>query len=191
MTVDAASTHELPGEPMRSGRNTWNNQVRRHALMTPDDIAVKYLDTATTWRELDDRSHRFAAALQHLGVQFGDRILMALLNRTEYVEAVLGANLIGAIPVPVNIRMSPAEVGYLVQDSGATIILTEQLLAPLADAVRASTGAIDTTIVVDAGESGDHLDYEALLDRGSGGSGRGRYPRRHRRTDHVHLGHHR
>ncbi len=38
---------------------------------------------------------------------------MAMLNRTEYVEAVLGATLIGAIPVPVNIRMSPAEVAYL------------------------------------------------------------------------------
>lgn len=164
MTVAAETTRKLLDEPMRSSRNTWNTQVRRHALMTPDEIAVKYLDTATTWRELDDRAHRFAAALQHRGVQFGDRILMALLNRTEYVEAVLGANLIGAIPVPVNIRMSPAEVGYLVQDSGATIILTERLLAPLADAVRANIGLIDTIIVVDDGDSADHLDYETLLE---------------------------
>ncbi|WP_207838620.1 fatty-acid--CoA ligase FadD5 [Williamsia soli] len=163
MTVATDSTSEVLLEPMRSSRNTWNTQVRRHALMTPDEIAVKYLGVATTWRDLDDRSHRFAAALQHRGVRFGDRVLIALLNRTEYVEAVLGANLIGAIPVPVNIRMSPAEVGYLVQDSGARIILTERLLAPLADAVRASTGTIDTTIVVDAADSADHVDYETCL----------------------------
>lgn len=164
MTVAAESTSKLLDEPLRSSRNTWNNQVRRHAHMTPDHVAVKYLDTATTWRELNDRSRRFAAALQRHGVQFGDRILMALLNRTEYVEAVLGANLIGAIPVPVNIRMSPAEVGFLVQNSGATVLLTENLLVPLADAVRASTGTIDTTIVVDAAaDSVDHLDYEELL----------------------------
>ena len=53
------------------------------------------------WRELDERTRGFAAALNRRGVGFGDRILIVMLNRSEYVEAVLGANLIGAIPVPV------------------------------------------------------------------------------------------
>ncbi|NED66357.1 AMP-binding protein, partial [Streptomyces sp. SID10244] len=66
-------------------------------------------------------------------------------------------------PVPVNIRMSPAEVAYLVTDSGARVIVTEKLLAPVAEAVRTSTGAIDTTIVVDGGDGGTHLDYETLV----------------------------
>ncbi len=163
MTATTESTIDLTTEPMRSRRNHWNNQVRRHAFMIPDQTAIKYLDKATTWRELDERTRAFAAALYRRGVRFGDRVLMALLNRTEYVEAVLGANLIGAIPVPVNIRMSPAEVGYLVTDSGARVIVTEKLLAPLADAVNASTGGIDTTIVVDGSENPAHLDYETLL----------------------------
>ncbi|NDZ96921.1 long-chain-fatty-acid--CoA ligase [Streptomyces sp. SID6673] len=163
MTVTTESTSDLVAEPMRSRRNHWNNQVRRHAFMTPDRTAVTYLDTAITWRELDERSRAFAAALHRRGVRFGDRVLMALLNRTEYIEAVLGANLIGAIPVPVNIRMSPAEVAYLVTDSGARVIVTEKLLAPVAEAVRTSTGAIDTTIVVDGGDGGTHLDYETLV----------------------------
>ena len=164
MTTTAASTHDLVTEPLRSRRNHWNNQVRRHAFMTPDRAAIKYLDTAVTWRELDERSRAFGAALHRRGVRFGDRVLMALLNRTEYVEAILGATLIGAIPVPVNIRMSPAEVGYLVTNSGARVILTEKLLAPLADAVSTSVGGIETIIVVDGGPDDDaHLDYETLL----------------------------
>ncbi|WP_067901253.1 fatty-acid--CoA ligase FadD5 [Nocardia vaccinii] len=166
MTATTQSTNEAITEPLRSRRNHWNNQVHRHALMTPERTAITYLGKSTTWRALDDRSRAFAAALHRRGVRFGDRVLMALLNRTEYIEAVLAANLIGAIPVPVNIRMSPAEVSYLVGDSGAKVVVTENLLAPLMDAVRASTGAIDTMIVVDAGADPEHLDYEAILTEG-------------------------
>ncbi|WP_157108604.1 AMP-binding protein, partial [Aldersonia kunmingensis] len=163
MTATTESTNELTTEPLRSRRNHWNNQVRRHSFMTPDRTAIRYLDTSTTWRQLDQRSHAFAAALHRRGVRFGDRVLITMLNRTEYIEAVLGANLIGAIPVPVNFRMSPAEVGFLVADSGAKVIVTEKLLAPLMDAVSAATGAIDTMIVVDGGDDSAHLDFEALL----------------------------
>ncbi|MCX4093196.1 fatty-acid--CoA ligase FadD5 [Nocardia sp. alder85J] len=162
MSATTESTNDLSTEPLRSRRNHWNNQVRRHAFMKPNETAIKYLDNETTWRDLDNRSRAFAAALHHRGVRFGDRILMALLNRTEYIEAVLGANLIGAIPVPVNIRMSPAEVGHLVTDSGAEVILTEKLLAPLIDAVR-TTHPLDTMIVIDAADNPTHLDYETLL----------------------------
>jgi fatty-acyl-CoA synthase len=163
MTATTESTNELTTEPLRSRRNHWNNQVRRHSFMTPDRTAIRYLDRSTTWRELDERSHAFAAALHRRGVRFGDRVLMAMLNRTEYIEAVLGANLIGAIPVPVNFRMSPAEVGFLVADSGAKVVVTEKLLVPLMDAVSTATGTIDTMIVVDGGDDSAHLDFEALL----------------------------
>ncbi|MXP21018.1 long-chain-fatty-acid--CoA ligase [Gordonia sp. HNM0687] len=160
-TIDPAS--DLTTEPLRSRRNHWNNQVRRHAFMTPDRPALKFLGQVTTWRELDERTRAFAAALSRRGVGFGDRILLVMLNRSEYVEATLGANLIGAIPVPVNVRMSPAEIAFLVSDSGAKVIVTESLLAPLADAVVASTGAIDSTIVVGDTDNAAHLKYEELM----------------------------
>ncbi|MDY6807692.1 long-chain-fatty-acid--CoA ligase [Gordonia sp. HNM0687] len=164
MTATASGqTSELTTEPMRSRRNHWNNQIRRHSFMVPDQVAVKYLDRATTWRQLEERTHAFAAALHRRGVRFGDRVLMAMLNRTEYIEAVLGANLIGAIPVPVNIRMSPAEVAFLLTDSGSKVVVTEALLAPLMDAAVASTGGVEATIVVDRPADSGHLDYAELL----------------------------
>ncbi|GEE03452.1 long-chain-fatty-acid--CoA ligase [Gordonia spumicola] len=153
----------LNAEPQRSRRNHWNNQARRHAAMTPDKPALRFMGKTTTWRELDDRTHALAATLLARGVAFGDRILLLMLNRTEYVETVFAANLIGAIPVPVNIRMAPPEIAFLVADSGAKVIVTESLLAPLADAVAAATGAIDMTIVVGGAQNDDHLDYEALV----------------------------
>ncbi|MGW0039943.1 fatty-acid--CoA ligase FadD5 [Gordonia sp. NPDC003376] len=163
MTTATDPTTGQGTEPWRSRRSHWNSQLHRHAFMIPDEVAVTYLDRSTTWRELDDRSRAFAGALQRRGVQFGDRVLMAMLNRTEYLEAVLGANLIGAIPVPVNIRMAPAEVAYLVTDSGARVVVTERLLAPVADAVVTATGSIDMVVVVDGSDAPGHLDYETLV----------------------------
>ncbi|MCH5645370.1 MULTISPECIES: fatty-acid--CoA ligase FadD5 [unclassified Gordonia (in: high G+C Gram-positive bacteria)] len=163
MTATLDSSSDLVTEPLRSRRNHWNNQIRRHAFMTPDKPALKFMGQVTTWKQLDERSRAFAAALSRRGVQFGDRILLILLNRSEYVEATLGANLIGAIPVPVNIRMSPAEIAFLVTDSGAKVIVTESLLAPLADAVSAATGAIDATVVVGDTQNEAHLKFEDLV----------------------------
>ncbi|MGB3302925.1 MAG: fatty-acid--CoA ligase FadD5 [Gordonia sp. (in: high G+C Gram-positive bacteria)] len=153
----------LNSEPQRSRRNHWNNQVRRHASMKPDDIAFRFLGHSTTWSQLDERTHSLAAALLRRGVQFGDRILVLMLNRTEYVELVLAANLIGAIPVPVNIRMAPAEVAFLVGDSGARVIVTETMLAPLADAVAQITGSIETIITVGDVANESHLGFEDLI----------------------------
>lgn len=153
---------ELNSEPTRSRRNHWNNQVRRHAEMIPDKPALKFLGQVTTWKELDERTHRLAAALSRRGIGFGDRLLVVMLNRPEYIELVFAANLIGAIPVPVNIRMAPPEIGFLAQDSGAKLIATEALLAPLADAVAGMTGIGDVLVV---GETANerHLKYDELV----------------------------
>ncbi|MGV9827313.1 MULTISPECIES: fatty-acid--CoA ligase FadD5 [unclassified Gordonia (in: high G+C Gram-positive bacteria)] len=158
----AATAHDLGTEPLRSRRNHWNNQVNRHAFMTPDAPALKYLGEVTTWAQLDQRTRAFAAALHRRGVRFGDRILVLMLNRPEYVEVVLGANLIGAIPVPVNVRMSPAEVAFLVADSEAETIVTDAVLTPLADAVVSATTGIDRVIVVGGPAGPDHLDTARL-----------------------------
>ncbi|MFC0313917.1 fatty-acid--CoA ligase FadD5 [Gordonia phosphorivorans] len=153
---------DLNTEPTRSRRNHWNNQCRRHAQMIPDRPALKFMGKTTTWAELDARTHRLAAALRRRGLGFGDRIMVLMLNRSEYVEVVFAANLIGAIPVPVNIRMAPPEIGFIVQDSGSSMIVTESLLAPLADAVAGITG-IENVIVVGDTDNAGHLKYEELV----------------------------
>lgn len=119
------------------------NQLARHALMQPDDTALRFLGRTTTWAELDRRVTALAGALGRRGIGFGDRVLILMLNRTEYVESFLAANLLGAIAVPVNFRMTPPEIAYLVGDCEARIVITESVLAGVATAVR----ALDSTLV--------------------------------------------
>lgn len=146
-------------EPQRSRRNNWNNQVRRHALMQPDAVALRFQGASITWSELDDRVARFAGVLSRRGVGFGDRVLILMLNRPEYLEAVLAVNALGALAVPVNFRMTPPEVAFLAQNSGSHIVVTDETLSPLAGAVAAQVDSLGETIVV--GEAYEHLIAES------------------------------
>src|SRR5258705_6317638 len=87
-------------QPFLARRNNWTNQLARHALMQPDATALRFLGRTTTWSELDRRVTALAGALSRRGVEFGDRVLILMLNRTEFIETFLAANLLGAIAVP-------------------------------------------------------------------------------------------
>lgn len=124
------------GQPYLARRQNWTNQLARHAMMQPDATALRFLGRTTTWRELDHRVTALAGALSRRGVGFGDRVLILMLNRTEFIESMLAANLLGAIAVPVNFRMTPPEIAFLVSDCDARVIVTEPVLAAVATAVR-------------------------------------------------------
>ncbi|MGW6333849.1 fatty-acid--CoA ligase FadD5 [Nocardia rhamnosiphila] len=141
-------------EPIRSRRNHWNNQLATHAVMRPDEVALRFRGADTTWRQLHERSQKFADALARRGVGFGDRVLILALNYPEYLEAVFGINALGAIAVPVNFRLTPPEVAYIVGDSGAKAVVTDTVLRPLATAVQGQAPGLEHCFVI-GGSSGD------------------------------------
>ncbi len=153
-------------EPLRSTRNHWMTWVETHALMRPDDVAFRFLGNDTTWAELRHRVADLASGLAGRGVVQGDRVLLLTLNRTEFFETVLAVNTLGAIAVPLNFRLTPAEVVTLALDCGATAVVTEPALAPLAAAVRAQVPALALTIVMGAPTEGDQLGYEQVVEEG-------------------------
>lgn len=150
-------------QPYLARRQNWVNQLERHALMQPGATALRFLGRTVTWAELDRRVAALANALSRRGVGFGDRVMILMLNRTEFVEAVLATNRIGAIAVPVNFRLTPAELAFLVDDCEAPVMITESVLATVAGAVRNITQVLCTIIV--AGGAGDDgfIEYEDLI----------------------------
>ncbi|MGW4353543.1 fatty-acid--CoA ligase FadD5 [Nocardia sp. NPDC004582] len=150
-------------EPIRSVRNHWVNQIATHAAMRPGHVAFKFKGAETTWKQLHERSEKFADALSRRGVGFGDRVVLLALNYTEYIEAVMGINALGAIAVPVNFRLTPPEVAYIVADSGAKAVVTDSALRPLATGVAAQIPDLATVVVIN-GQTGDGvLGYDDAL----------------------------
>ena len=167
-------TAELTGHEARSGalnteqpylarRQNWVNQLERHALMQPGAPALRFLSNTVTWSELRRRVAALAGALCRRRVGSGDRVMILMLNRTEFVESVLAANMIGAIAVPVNFRLTPAEIAFLVDDCEARVMITEPVLAAVGIGVRNITSVLKTVVV--AGDASDQglLSYEDLV----------------------------
>lgn len=150
-------------QPYLARRQNWVNQLERHAMMQPDAPALRFVGNTMTWADLRRRVAALAGALSGRGVGFGDRVMILMLNRTEFVESVLAANMIGAIAVPLNFRLTPTEIAVLVEDCVAHVMLTEAALAPVAIGVR-NIQPLLSVIVVAGGSSQDSVfGYENLL----------------------------
>lgn len=150
-------------QPYLARRQNWVNQLERHAMMQPDAPALRFVGNTMTWADLRRRVAALAGALSGRGVGFVDRVMILMLNRTEFVESVLAANMIGAIAVPLNFRLTPTEIAVLVEDCVAHVMLTEAALAPVAIGVR-NIQPLLSVIVVAGGSSQDSVfGYEDLL----------------------------
>lgn len=136
--------------PAAVRRNHWMNQIATHATMRPDAPAFRHRGATTTWREAAEGMDAFAAALARRGVGAGDRVALLTLNRPEVIISVFGINRIGAIAVPVNIRLTPAEIAYIIDDADTSVIVVEAPLAPLVAAVAQITDRITRVIVIGA-----------------------------------------
>jgi fatty-acyl-CoA synthase len=150
-------------QPYLARRQNWINQLERHALMQPDAPALRFLGNTLTWAELRRRVAALAAALSRRGVGFGDRVMILMLNRTEFIEAVLAANMTGAIAVPVNFRLTATEIAFLAADCGARVMITESVLAAVATAVGKTEPMLDTIVVADGSGEDGLLGYEDMI----------------------------
>jgi fatty-acyl-CoA synthase len=157
--TDASPTEQ----PYLARRQNWTNQLARHALMQPDATALRFLGHTTTWGELDRRVTALAGSLSRRGVGFADRVLILMLNRTEFIESFLAANKLGAIAVPVNFRMTPPEIAFLVSDCQPRVMITEAVLANVATAVRGIDPTLETVVVAGAGTDDEVIGYDDLI----------------------------
>ncbi len=100
------------------------------AARQPDKIALFYGEKEYSFSDLLTESRRVAAFLQgEMGVKPGDRVAMWLKNCPEFIPTLFGIFIAGGIAVPVNNFLKPQEVSFILSDSGAEIMVTDDSLA--------------------------------------------------------------
>jgi acyl-CoA synthetase (AMP-forming)/AMP-acid ligase II len=117
--------------------------LERAALVYPNRVAV--VDEASTpgsfgsvsYGELHQRARGMAAALDDLGVAHGERVAIVSPNAARFVTAFYGVSGFGRVLVPVNFRLNAEEVGYIVEHSGATVLLLDPELEASLSGVQA------------------------------------------------------
>jgi acyl-CoA synthetase (AMP-forming)/AMP-acid ligase II len=125
-------------------------------------------DRRLTFAELDARANRFAHAMLERGVGPGDHVGLYLYNGAEFVEAMLGAFKIRAVPVNINYRYVEEELAYLFTNADLVALVAQRELLPRALAVAGRVPTLKTVVAVDDGSELDALgvsstSYEALL----------------------------
>jgi acyl-CoA synthetase (AMP-forming)/AMP-acid ligase II len=134
---------------------------RRNARRYPSKAAVVTASGTVTWGALDARANRLATHLIDRGLTLGDRVAVCARNTGEWPEITFGLAKAGLVAVPVNTRLSAAEIEYIVVDSGvrAAIVHTDQ--AALVSSVFA-----DLDVVLEIGGEDVGRPYEAALELG-------------------------
>jgi len=138
--------------------------LHRAMQQHPERIAVRCGERQRTFRAFGERVGRLAGALQRLGMQAGDRVAMLSLNSDRYLEYQMGVPWGGGVLNPCNIRWSPAEILYSLNDSGSTILLVDETFHPLVARLIGEASSLQHVIYCgDGALPAGMLDYEALL----------------------------
>ena len=144
----------------------------RAAAVYPNHIAVIHGERRYDYAELCRRSRKLASALRGRGVERGDTVSIIAPNTPAILEAHCGVPMAGAILNPINTRLDPDTVAFILEHSEAKILLTDRELSPTVEKALASVEKKPIVIDIDdpLASGGDLLgetDYEAFLEEGS------------------------
>ncbi|MEW9550776.1 acyl-CoA synthetase [Nonomuraea sp. NPDC050783] len=135
---------------MTTRQHAIGDLLRRSAARYPAKTALVHGDLRLSYADLDRTVNRVANALAARGVGKGDRFAVLSHNNDAFVVAFFALARLGAISVPINFMLGAGEVGYILEHSGATGLLVEEALAPVAAA--AATGRVRVRGVIGAYE---------------------------------------
>lgn len=126
--------------------------LARHARERGDRVALREKRLGVwhevTWRDYDRHVRAVACRLRELGVAAGDHVAILSDNRTEWLYADLGAQAIGARSVGIYQTNPPADVAYILRDSGAVVLFCEdQEQVDKAVAIAGQTEAVRHVVV--------------------------------------------
>jgi long-chain acyl-CoA synthetase len=135
------------------------------AARYPDKVAIIDLsrDPArkVSYAELESRFNRVASMLARLSLRPGDRLITSISNRVEFVEIMFGAMRAGLVPVPLNTKLGPDALRYVIEDSGAVGAVVEFAANANVPRIVEKLG-LRCRITLDA-EDPSWLDYEGEL----------------------------
>jgi fatty-acyl-CoA synthase len=137
--------------------------LTKRSLLDGHREAVVDGERRITYSHLEIRTNRLANGLQAMGVRHGDRCAILAYNCLEYIEVIFAAAKLGAILVPLNWRLSVAELAFTLNDSGTQTLIFDKTFTDTATALKAQTGLLKTLVIDGRETSADQSGYDALL----------------------------
>ncbi|WP_227937668.1 long-chain-fatty-acid--CoA ligase [Alkalihalobacillus deserti] len=144
--------------------------LKRAVTYYPDKIAVIDNNIRLTYRQFQERVNRLSNLLINLGVEKGDRVAYLAPNTLQMLEGFYGVMQIGAIMVPFNTRLIPSDYDYMINHSGAKVLLVDAELSDLIEPVKEGLTGVEHFIILPFEEEQKKegwKNYEDLLNQAS------------------------
>ncbi|MGO1510027.1 MAG: o-succinylbenzoate--CoA ligase [Actinomycetaceae bacterium] len=137
----------------------------RQIRTTPEKVAIVFEGAELTYRELHRRSVRLAHALRARGIVRGDRVAYLGPNHPALAETFFAVTMLGAVIVPLNVRLSATEHSFILKDSRAKILVHDVELTEVVEGLDDDLH-VEGTIVVGEGSAAEGEAYEEVLAEG-------------------------
>jgi fatty-acyl-CoA synthase len=121
------------------------------AAAGPDRPALVAGAERRTYRQLSERASRVGHHLAAAGVRPGEHVAILAYNRAEWIEAMLGAFKIRAVPIPVNFRYVAAELRHVLDDSDSVALIGERSLLAKVEEIRGELPKLRHVVVLEDG----------------------------------------
>src|SRR5437016_14294809 len=132
----------------------------------PQKVGVICGEEHFTYAQFADRAARLAEALRELGARPGDRIAFLSTNCHRLLEAYYGVLEAGCVLLPLNIRLAPQELAFVVNDAEPRFLFVEPLFLPLVEAFRKAVPSIEACFLLHGQPTANWLsprNYDDLL----------------------------
>ncbi|WP_024514408.1 AMP-binding protein [Bradyrhizobium sp. Tv2a-2] len=128
-----------------------------HARRTPDRCALKFRGQHISYADFDHRIRRVAGFLVSRGIGADDVVAVLMKNSAAFLELVFATSHVGAVFLPINYRLSRDEVAYIVDNSGARLLIADEELAAI------TAGDVPIVLLNEAAQaSATHLAPDAV-----------------------------
>jgi fatty-acyl-CoA synthase len=145
---------EVPLTPMEFARRARRLYGGREALVDGN--------LRLTYEQFFDRCDRWSAALQEMGVRPHDRVAYIAPNTCALLESFYAVPQIGAVIVPVNYRLMPADFAYIINHCGAHVVCAHSDYLDAVDAIRRSIPNVEQFIALEGSQKG-WIQYEETI----------------------------
>jgi len=149
---------ETPLTPLEFARRTRRLYAEREAVADGDQ--------RFSYGQFFDRCDRWSSALQRLGVRPGDRVVYIAPNTHAQLEGFYAVPQLGAVLVPLNYRLTPADFAYMINHCGARVVCAHSDYLDAVDGIRKELPSVERFVALEGARDG-WIDYEDSVARAS------------------------
>jgi len=134
--------------------------LKRALQMSPQGVATIFGERQHTWSDFYQRITCAAAGLLALGLEKQDRVAILSLNSDRYFELVYALPWASLISVPLNIRLAPAEIIFLLNDSGTKVLCVDETFSAMLSEFEGKLDTVETIVYMGDKELDDAVSFD-------------------------------